>query len=111
MADATIAASIAAGIGEIITLCGTADNITFNGNLYTAARGVLSMEQQYSVVGTVDGYEESFTILQSALTANGDTPAEGDEITTTNGIKRILRITRDDSFGTTQRLHVGGRYS
>lgn len=110
MADSTIASSIAAGIGQIIAWAGDTDNVTYNGNTYTAARGVLSMEQQYAVVGTVDGYEETFTILQSALTANGDTPEEGDEITTPDGIKRILRITKDGSFGTTQRLHVGGRY-
>jgi len=110
MADATIAATIAAGIGEIITLTGTADNVTYNGNNYTAARGVLTLEQQYAVVGTVDGYDETFTILQSALDANGDTPEEGDEITTPEGIKRILRVTKDAAFGTCQRLHVGGRY-
>ena len=110
MADSTIAASIAAGLSELITLTGTADNVVFNGNNYTAARGVLSIEQQYAVVGTVDGYEETLTILQSALTANGDTPAEGDEVTVDGTIKRIMRITKDDSFGTMQRLHVGGRY-
>ena len=110
MADSTIAASIAAGLSEIITLTGTADNVVFNSNNYTAARGVLSIEQQYAVVGTVDGYEETLTILQSALTANGDTPEEGDEVTVDGSIKRIMRITRDDSFGTMQRLHVGGRY-
>ena len=111
MADSTIAASIAAGIGQIITYTGTADNVTYSGNNYTAGHGVLSLEQQYSIIGDAPGYEETFTILTSALTANGDTPEEGEEVTTTNGIKRIIRITRDDSFGTTTRLHVGERYA
>ena len=110
MADSTIANSIAAGISQIITYTGTADNITYNSNNYTAGRGVLSVEQQYSIIGEAPGYEESFTILTSALAANGDTPKEGDEITTPNGVKRILRVTRDDSFGTTTRVHVGERY-
>jgi hypothetical protein len=110
VADSTIAASIAAGLSEIITLTGTASNVTFNSNAYTAGRGVLSVEQQYSVMGEIDGYEETLTILQSALDANGDTPEEGDEITVGGSVKRILSITRDDSFGTMQRIHVGGRY-
>lgn len=111
MADSTIAASIAAGLSQIITYTGTANNMTFNGNQYTVGRGVLSIEQQYAVVGTVDGYEETLTVLQSALTANGDTPEEGDEVTVDGVVKRIMRVTKDDSFGTMQRLHVGGRYS
>jgi len=110
MADSTIAASIAAGISQVITYTGTANNVTFNSNNYTAGRGVLSIEQQYAIIGQIDGYEESLTILQSALDANGDTPEEGDEITVDGNIKRILRVTRDDSFGTTTRVHVGGRY-
>jgi len=110
MANATIAASIAAGLAQIVSDTGTANNVVLNGNNYTAARGVLSIEQQYAVVGTVDGYEETLTILQSALTANGDTPEEGDEVTVDGTVKRIMRITKDNSFGTVQRLHVGGRY-
>ena len=111
MADSTIAASIAAGLSQIITYTGTANNITYSGNNYTAGRGVLSLEQQYSIIGEIDGYEETFTILQSALDANGDTPTEGDEVTVDGNVKRILRVTRDDSFGTMTRIHVGGRYS
>lgn len=108
MADATIAASIAAGISQIIT--DTAASVTFNGNAYTAGRGVLSLERQYEAIGELDGYTETYTILQSALTANGDTPNVGDEITTPNGVKRILRIRKDETFATCQRIDVGDRY-
>ena len=111
MADSTIAASIAAGISQVIAYTGTANNATFNGNQYTVGRGVLSLEQQYAIMGEIDGYDETLTFLTSELTANGDTPEEGDEVTIDGSVKRILRITRDDSFGTTTRLHCGGRFA
>jgi hypothetical protein len=108
MANATIAASIAAGMAQIITDCG--DSVTFNGNAYTAGRSVLESEKQYDALGEMDGYTETYTILQSALTANGDTPEAGGQLTTPDGIKRILRVRRDGSFDTMQRLDVGDLY-
>lgn len=107
MADSAIAASIAAGMQAIVTA--TSGSVTFNGNAYTAGHGVLSTERQYEAIGELDGYTDTWTIMQSDLTTNGDTPEVGDEITTPDGIKRILRI-RKDSFATVQRLDVGDRY-
>ena len=110
MANATIAASIAAGIGQIITDTGTANNVTYAGNTYTAGVGVLSTERQYEAVGELDGYALTLTILQSALDANGDAPEAGEEITTPDGVKRILRVRKDSAFGTCQRIDTGDRY-
>ena len=108
MANATIKASLAAGLAQIITDCG--DPVTFNGNAYTAGRSVLEAERQYDPFGNMEGYTETYTLLQSALTANGDTPAVGGKITTPDGVKRILRIRRDGGFDTMQRLDVGDEY-
>jgi len=108
MADATIAASMAAAIGDIITATG--DSVTFNGNAYTAGRSVLETERQYDPLGEMEGYRETYTFLQSALTANADTPTVGGQLTTPDGVRRILRIRRDGSFDTMQRLDVGDLY-
>jgi len=108
VADATIAASIAAGMAAIITDCG--DSVTFSGNEYTAGRSVLETEKQYDPLGEMEGYTETYTILQSALDANGDAPEPGNHLTTPDGVRRILRVRRDGSFDTTQRLDVGDLY-
>jgi hypothetical protein len=108
MANATIKASIAAGMAQIITDCG--DSVTFNGNAYTAGRSVLETEKQFDPLGEMEGYTETYTLLQSALDANGDTPEADDQITTPDGIRRILRVRRDGSFDTMQRLDVGDLY-
>tara|TARA_R110002012_G_scaffold91912_1_gene223263 strand:+ start:12519 stop:12845 length:327 start_codon:yes stop_codon:yes gene_type:complete len=108
MANATIAASIAAGIAQIVTDCG--DSVTFNANAYTAGRSVLETEKQYDPLGEMEGYTETYTLLQSALDANGDAPEAGDQITTPDGIRRILRVRRDGSFDTMTRVDVGDLY-
>ena len=105
--NATIKASIAAGLASIIS--DTQVAVTFNAHAYTAGHGVLDAERRYDIAGQLDGYTDTYTILQSALTANGDTPAVGGVITTPDGVKRILRI-RKDAFATMQRLDVGDRY-
>jgi len=107
MAFADIKTSIAAGLANIIT--DTAGTVTYNGNDYTAGHGVLDTERTYDVTGELDGYTDTWTILQSDLTTNGDAPDVGDEITTPDGVKRILRIRRD-TYATCQRLDVGDRY-
>ena len=88
--NATMKADIIAGITQLIADLEV--SVTFNGNAYTAARGVRGAERGYSVMGELEGYEDTYTILQSALDANSDTPEVGDEITTPDGIRRILRI-------------------
>ena len=108
MADSSLAASMAAAIGQIITATG--DTVTFNAHTYTAGRSILETERQYDPLGEMEGYRETYTFLQSALTANSDTPAVGGQITTPDGVRRILRIRRDGSFDTMQRLDVGDLY-
>ena len=65
MANASIKASIAAGMAQIITDCG--DSVTYNSNAYTAGRSVLETENQFDPLGEMEGYTETYTILQSAL--------------------------------------------
>ncbi len=108
MANASIKASIAAGMASIISDCG--DSVTFNGNAYTAGRSILENENQYDPLGEMEGYTETYTILQSALDANADTPTAGGKLTTPDGVRRIIRVRRDGSFDTTSRLDVGDLY-
>ena len=108
MASASIKASIAAGMAQVITDCG--DSVTYNANAYTAGRSILETENQFDPLGEMEGYTETYTILQSALDANGDTPAADEQFTTPDGIRRILRVRRDGSFDTTTRIDVGDLY-
>ena len=108
MANAAIKASMAAGMASIISDCG--DSVTYNSNAYTAGRSILEEEKQYDPLGEMEGYTETYTILQSALDANGDAPEAGDQFTTPDGIRRILRVRRDGSFDTTTRVDVGDLY-
>ena len=95
-------------MAQVITDCG--DSVTLNGDAYEAGRSVLETEKQYDPLGEMEGYTETYTFLQSALDANGDTPEAGGQLTTPDGIRRILRVRRDGSFDTSQRLDVGDLY-
>jgi len=108
MANAAIKASIAAGFASIISDCG--DSVTYNSNTYEAGRSVLESEKQYDPLGEMEGYTETYTILQSALDANSDSPEAGEQFTTPDGIRRILRVRRDGSFDTMTRVDVGDLY-
>lgn len=105
--DATIKASIIAGMTKIIAA--TDVSVTYAAHAYSAGHGVLGTDRRHDLAGELEGYTDTYTILQSALTANNDAPAAGDVITTPNGVKRILRV-RKDAFAACQRLDVGDRY-
>ena len=106
--DATVKASIKAGIEDLVDNIFTA-SVTFNGNAYNAAHGVLQEEKVYSAMGALDGYTDTYTLMQADLDGNGDTPAAGGILTTPDGDKRILRIRRD-SLSVCQRLDVGDEF-
>jgi len=105
--NTTIKNSIISGLTQIVA--DTAVSVTYNAHAYTAGHGVLSAEKRNDPAGALDGYSDTYTIMQSALTANSDTPAAGQTITTPDGVKRILRV-RKDAFAACVRLDVGDRY-
>lgn len=105
--DATIKASIIDGMTKIIAA--SEASLTYNAHAYTAGHGVLGTDRRHDIAGELEGYTDTYTILQSALTANSDAPAAGDLITTPQGVKRILRV-RKDAFSACQRIDVGDRY-
>ena len=107
MASASIAASIASGMAQIITDTGA--SVTYDGNAYTAGRGVLATENQYDPLGEMEGYTDTYTFLQSELDANSDAPALGESLTTPDGVRRILRVRRS-TYGVTLRVDVGDLY-
>jgi hypothetical protein len=106
--NATIKNSIIAGLSQIVA--DTAVAVTYADHAYTAGHGVISAEKRTDASGgPLDGYSDTYTIMQAALTANGDNPAAGQVLTTPDGIKRILRV-RKDAFAACVRLDVGDRY-
>jgi hypothetical protein len=107
MADATIAANIAEGITQIITDTGA--SVTYGGNAYTAGRGVMDTDNEYDPLGELEGYSDTYTILQSALDANADDPTDGESLTTPDGVRRILRVRRS-TYGVVRRIDVGDLY-
>lgn len=108
MADATIVASIAAGMAQAITYLG--GSVTFNGNAYTVGRNTSDTEKQTDALGEVEVYRETLTFLNSDLTANGDTIAIDDVITTPEGDRQVVRIRADEACGTITRVTVGELY-
>ncbi len=107
MADATIAASVKAGISAIITATGV--SATFNANAYTVGMGTREAANQYDPIGEMEGYTNTLTFVTDELTANGDTPEAGNQITVDGSVKRILDVTTA-AFGEVTRVDVGDLY-